>query len=235
VSVEPDTDAASPPDSYRFAPDLPLEPVAQGTSIVVRGDPTAAPGELALRLLAPSSRNQGGTVLIDTDDVARRTVVRWKQATDAPISRLAVVGCDGGRDEPPEELGMASCVSQPNDLTGLGIQYSKLARSFTEGPRGRLRVGLDSVSTLLMYCDDVQTVYRFVHTFTGRLRSTGQLGVFVFNPGMHDDRVSSVVTQPFDGTVDVRLNDDGTRECRVSGLLDQPSGWIPLQGESIDA
>jgi KaiC/GvpD/RAD55 family RecA-like ATPase len=234
VSVDSGTGATSP-DRYRFAPDLPLEPIAQGTSIVVRGDPTAAPGELALRLLAPSSRDRGGTVLIDTDDAPRRTVTRWTQATDVPVSRLAVVGCDGGRDEPPEGLGMASCVSQPSDLTGLGIQYSKLARAFTEGPRGRLRVGLDSVSTLLMYCDDVQTVYRFVHTFTGRLRSTGQLGVFVINPAMHDDRVSSVVTQPFDGTVDVRLNDDGTRECRVSGLLNQPSGWTTLRDESIDS
>jgi hypothetical protein len=228
VSAEFEAGAATPNDRYEFDPDLPLRPVAHGTSLVVRGPPEAAPGDLALRLLSPVSRNQGGTVLIDTDDAPRRVADRWMALTDVPAARLGVVSCDGGREGDPETLGATACVSQPSDLTGLGIQYSKLARSFTEGPRGRLRVGLDSVSTLLMYCDDVQTVYRFLHTFTGRIRSTDQLGVFVFTPEMHDERVSSVVTQPFDAAVDVRLADDGEREVRVSGLHDQPSTWTRL-------
>jgi hypothetical protein len=228
MSAEFGTDATTPDSRYEFDPALPLRPVAHGTSVVVRGDSAAAPGDLALRLLSPVPRNAGGTLLIDTDDTSRRTADRWTELTDAPASRLAVVSCDGGRTREPDGLGAGVCVSGPDDLTGLGIQYSKLARSFTEGSRGRLRVGLDSVSTLLMYADDVQTVYRFLHTFTGRLRSTGQLGVFVFNPEMHDQRVASVVTQPFDAAVDVRLADDGTREMRVSGPSDQPTEWTPV-------
>jgi hypothetical protein len=228
VSAEFEAGAAASNDQYAFDPALPLGPVAYGTSLVVRGPPEAAPGDLALRLLSPVSRNQGGALLIDTDDAQRRTVDRWTAVTDVPAARLAVVSCDGGRETDVETLGAGACVSQPSDLTGLGIQYSKLARSFTEGPRGRLRVGLDSVSTLLMYCDDVQTVYRFLHTFTGRIRSTDQLGVFVFTPEMHGDRVSSVVTQPFDAAIDVRLADNGERELRVSGLHDQPTTWTSL-------
>ncbi|WP_380681385.1 DUF7504 family protein [Salinigranum sp. GCM10025319] len=210
---------------YEFTSGIPLRPMPSGTTLVVRGDPSGALDELAMRLLSPVPHDQGGTVLVDTDDPTRRTAARWAETTDTPVSRLGVVSCHGGRDDPPTSLGATTCVARPNDLTGLGIQYSKLVHSFVDSPRGRLRVGLDSVSTLLMYCDDVQTVYRFLHTFTGRIRSTGQLGVFVVNPEMHDDRVLNVVTQPFDGVVDVRRTDDGRGELRVSGLADQPESW----------
>lgn len=226
MSAEPDSDTGAGPNRYEFTPDLPLRPVATGTTLVVRGPPEAAPGDLAMRLLAPVPQTQGGAVVVDTDDAPRRTAERWTDVTGTPASRLGVVGC-GGHDG-GETLGATACVSQPSDLTGLGIQYSKLTRSFSGGPRGRLRVGLDSISTLVMFCDDVQSVYRFLHTLTGRVRSTGQLGVFVYSPSMHDDRISNVLTQPFDAAVDVRLTDDGTRELRITGLSDQSSAWTPL-------
>jgi hypothetical protein len=228
VSVESGADAAPPGDRYVFASDLPVPPVAHGTSVVVRGDAAAGPGAVAMRLLEPVSRRQGGALLVETDDTQRGIATRWAASTDVPLSRLAVVSCEGGRRDPPADLGASGCVSQPSDLTGIGIQYAKIARSFTEGPRGRLRVGLDSVSTLQLYCDDVQTVYRFLHTFTGRIRTSGQLGVFVFNPEMHDERVASVVTQPFDAAVDVRLDGDGHRELRVTGVADHSPTWTPL-------
>ena len=79
-----------------------------------------------------------------------------------------------------------------------------------------------------MFCNDVQSVYRFLHTFTGRIRSSGQLGVFVYSPSMHDDRVTSIVTQPFDAAIDLRLTDDGARQFRTSGLSGQDSAWLPI-------
>ena len=228
LSAEPGADAAIGDTHYEFVPDLSLDPVACGTNIVVRGPPEADPSDVGMRLLTPVPQNQGGAVLVDTDNSPRLTAERWAEVTGVSPARLGVVSCDGGLDGPEESLGATACVSQPNDLTGLGIQYSKLSRSFSGGPRGRLRVGLDSVSTLLMFCDDVQSVYRFLHTFTGRIRSSGQLGVFVYSPSMHDDRVSSIITQPFDAAIDVRLTDEGTREFRTSGLSEQPSPWLPI-------
>lgn len=222
------TDAGAAGDCYAFASDLPVPAVAHGTSVVVRGEPEAAPGKLAMQLLTPTSRERGGALLMETDDTQRGVATRWRDSTDVPLSRLAVVSCDGGPRSDPDELGASACVSQPSDLTGLGIQYAKLARSFTEGPRGRLRVGLNSVSTLQMFCDDVQTVYRFLHTFTGRIRTSGQLGVFVFNPEMHDPRVAGIVTQPFDVAVDVRVAEDGHREAKVTGVPDYDSTWMPV-------
>jgi hypothetical protein len=84
VSAEFGTDATTPDSRYEFHADLPLRPVAHGTSVVVRGDSAAAPGDLALRLLSPVPRNAGGTLLIDTDDTSSRTANRWTSSPTRP-------------------------------------------------------------------------------------------------------------------------------------------------------
>lgn len=229
MSVEPRRDDEGPPDDYRFGPDLPVDRVPRGTSLVVRGSAAAAPGALAMRLLAPVTERDADALLVETDDTPRGVTTRWTEGTDVPLSRLAVVSCDGGRRDPPTGLGGTGRVSRPSDLTGIGVQYAKVARSFGGGPHSRLRVGLDSVSTLQLYCDDVQTVYRFLHALTGRIRASGRLGVFVFNPEMHDPRVTRVVSRPFDATVDVRVGDSGGREARFTDVSGQTSAWTPLR------
>ncbi|AUV81132.1 hypothetical protein C2R22_05215 [Salinigranum rubrum] len=228
MSVEPHPDGGAPVDGYGFAPNLPVSPVARGTSLVVRGSAEADPSALAMRLLAPVTERDVGALLVETDDTQRGVTARWAAGTNVPRSRLAVVDCNGERRDSPDGLGGAGYVSRPSDLTGIGIKCAEVARSFVDGPRGRLRVGLDSVSTLLLYCDDVQAVYRFLHAFTGRIRTSGRLGVFVFNPEVHDPRVARVTSRPFDAAVDVRVGERGQREVRVDGVPGQTPAWTPL-------
>jgi len=61
-------------------------------------------------------------------------------------------------------------------MTGIGIKLSEYLQEFYE-TRGvtQNRVLLHSVSTLLMY-SDLQTVFRFLHVFTGRIQSADALG-----------------------------------------------------------
>lgn len=231
MSAESHRDDGTTTGDYRFGADLPVDRVSRGTSLVVRGSAAAAPGALAMRLLAPVTGRDPGALLVETDDTPRGVATRWTEGTDVPLSRLAVVSCDGGRHDSPTDLGGAGRVSRPGDLTGIGVQYAKVARSFGGGPHSRLRVGLDSVSTLQLYCDDVQTVYRFLNALTGRIRASGRLGVFVFNPEMHDPRVARVVSQPFDAAVDVRVGDSGGREARLTDVSGQTSAWTPLRTE----
>jgi hypothetical protein len=228
VSVEGDAGGADPRERYEFAAPVPFGPVPRGTTILVRGPPQAAPGKLAMRLLAPPRDGDGRALLVETDDTARGAAARWRDLTAASLSRLAVVGCNGGRDAAPEGLGASATVGAPGDLTGIGVQYGRLARSFARGEAGRLRVGLDTVSTLLLYCDDLPTVYRFLHTLTGRTRASGRLGVHVVNPALHDERTGRLVAGLFDVTVDVRRGDDGTREARPAGLPGRTAGWTTL-------
>jgi hypothetical protein len=76
-----------------------------------------------------------------------------------------------------------------------------------------------------MYVDELQPVYRFLHTVTGRVRSADGVAACVVDPSARDERTVSSIAQTFDGRVDVRRTDDGKHQLRVRGLPDQPEGW----------
>jgi hypothetical protein len=70
-----------------------------------------------------------------------------------------------------------------------------------------------SLSTLLMY-SDLQTVFRFLHVFTGRVQSVDGLGLFAIDDSAHDEQTMNTLKQLFDGIV--RTREDGPPEVRVA-------------------
>jgi hypothetical protein len=51
-----------------------------------------------------------------------------------------------------------------------------------------------------MYAD-LQTVFRFLHVFTGRIQSVEGLGLFAIDSSAHDDKTMNTLKQLFDGIV----------------------------------
>lgn len=72
---------------------------------------------------------------------------------------------------------------------------------------------LHSLSTLLMYAD-LQTVFRFLHVFTGRIQSVGGLGVFTIDADAHDDRTMNTIKQLFDGII--TTHEDAPPDIRIA-------------------
>ncbi|MFT4957855.1 MAG: hypothetical protein ACI9EZ_001173, partial [Halobacteriales archaeon] len=97
--------------------------------------------------------------------------------------------------------------SSPVDMTGIGIQLSEFLEEFYE-VRGHQqnRILLHSVSTLLMY-SDLQTVFRFLHVFTGRVQSADGLGLYVIDSTAHDEQTMNTLKQLFDGIINVEEGD----------------------------
>jgi len=125
------------------------------------------------------------------------------------------------------ESELVRYASSPVDLTGIGIELSELLRALYQ-KRGltRNRILLHSLSTLLMY-SDLQTVFRFLHVFTGRVQSADALGVFIIDSSAHDEQTVSPLKQLFDGIVTVREDDDGDFEGRLMGV-DGGTEWRSL-------
>jgi hypothetical protein len=117
-------------------------------------------------------------------------------------------------------------VSAPGDLTGIGIAFSSLYEQLYDGGVERVRTGLYTLAPLLMFVDEVQPLYRFLHTVTGRIRSAGGLGVAAMDPQTEDETTVRTLLQPFDGEIQLREADG--HEMRIRGLDDQPDGWQPI-------
>lgn len=175
-----------------------------GTSVLVTGTADQA-RERLLDILEDVAGSETA-VYITTDQGARSAVSAFEERGVDPSIRLGVVDASGSEEQgvdgiPVEQLG------SPGDLTGMSLGFAKIAQRFEQaGSGGRIRVGLTSISTLLMYAD-VQTVFRFLHVFTSRIRSGGLFGVFVLDPGMHDDQTVNTVRAIFD--CELRVTGDG--------------------------
>ena len=205
-----------------------------GTSLLITGQPMTGKRRLGLDVLANGAASGDGAIVVTTKDDAERVLDDFRSAagngdgdgnsnsdgsTGLDGTNLGIVDCVS-RQQGVDELADArvTYVSSPEDMTGIGIEFSELLEEFRSN-RGleRNRVLFHSITALLLYSNP-ETVFRFLHVFTGRIRSVGGLGVFVIESTVHDDRTMGTIQQLFDGVIAV---DDGVEpNVRLPGVTD---------------
>jgi len=207
-------------------PGVEVEP---GTNLLVAGPPMTGKRELAIEILAHGSRRGEGSIVVTTKDGGEdvREALRESLGRDEG-GQLGVVDCVSKQPgTSPVDTADIAYVSSPKDMTGIGIQLSEFLEAFyKEGGAQRNRILLHSLSTLLMY-SNLQTVFRFLHVFTGRVQSADALGVFVIDSTAHDQQTMSTLQQLFDGQIEVREDDDGGTQLRVQGV-GETTDWRPV-------
>ncbi|WP_248897094.1 RAD55 family ATPase [Haloplanus halobius] len=201
---------------YDLGPPLNAE-VDEGTNLLLSGPALTGKKELAFDILTTGVRNDEGAIVVSNTDGAKRVFEAFSERIDYEDRPLAVVDCvtrqqgvSDIRDDPRIRY-----TSSPVDMTGVGIKFSELLQEFYE-ERGieRNRVFLDSLSTLLMY-SDLQTVFRFLHVFTGRVQSVDGLGLYAIDSSAHDDKTMNTLKQLFDGVIETR--EDAEPTARLPG------------------
>jgi KaiC/GvpD/RAD55 family RecA-like ATPase len=202
--------------------------VEEGTNLLVEGPPMSGKRDLGFRILADGVQNGEGAIVVTTKDGADRVVTDFADVSGAPDATVGVVDCvtkqQGMGDR--RESDLVRYASSPNDLTGIGIELSELLRAlYEQRDVTRNRILLHSLSTLLMY-SDLQTVFRFMHVFTGRVQSADALGVFVVDSTAHDEQTVSTLKQLFDGVISIEEHDEGFR-TRLLGVGDDDT-WREL-------
>jgi len=114
-----------------------------------------------------------------------------------------------------------------DDVSEVAVALAKhLSRAEDRGVK-RLRIGLDGLDALLAGADPA-LAFRFLHLFTGRVRTGGLLAVAHMDPARHGPATVSNVRALFDGVLEVRATDDG-REGRLRGIDDGPGRWAPIR------
>jgi KaiC/GvpD/RAD55 family RecA-like ATPase len=205
--------------------DRSLGGVAEGTNLLVTGDAVSGMEEFVGEAVSEGTENGEGTVYVTTDDTAEELLKR--HGGNDP-DRFGVVDCVTESQGDEEQNGTVKFASSPSDMTGIGVKVSSFLKEFHE-ERGIQdnRVFVDSVSTLLTH-SSLETVFRFLHVFTGRIRSVDGFGVFFYDPVAHGEREYSTLRQLFDGVVEVERGDDEDVRLRVVGLRDEPTEWVGL-------
>ncbi|WP_380678144.1 RAD55 family ATPase [Salinigranum sp. GCM10025319] len=201
---------------YDLSPALDAE-VQPGTNILLAGPPLTGKRALAFDILASGVEADEGAVVVSTKDSAQRVLSDLERRFDYENRPVAVVDCvtkqQGINDV--TETERVKYVSSPVDMTGIGIKLSEILEEFYQRREiQQNRVMLHSLSTLLMY-SDLQTVFRFLHVFTGRLQSVDALGLFAIDSTAHDDQTMNTLKQLFDGIV--TTHEEGEPTVRLPG------------------
>ncbi|MFB6163899.1 MAG: hypothetical protein ABEJ31_01960 [Haloarculaceae archaeon] len=126
-------------------------------------------------------------------------------------SAVLVVGSGGGvgarGPEPPADSYHVHQVTDPADLTGLGMALNRCLAEWAD-PDVQLALCFDSLSILLQYAD-LERVFRFLHMITGRLAEVAATSHFHLDPAAHDAQTIAQLSQVFDSRVEV--DDAGER------------------------
>lgn len=201
---------------YDLAPAVDAE-VTPGSNILVTGPPLTGKRSLALDVLAEGTRNGDASVIVTTKDSGDRVLDDFQRRTPYEGRPVAVVDCvtrqQGVGDLRDDDR--IKYTSSPVDMTGIGIKLSEFLQAFyQEQGIERNRIMVHSLSTLLMY-SNLQTVFRFLHVFTGRIQSVDGLGLFCIDSTAHDDRTMNTLKQLFDGIV--TTSEDEPPTVRLAG------------------
>ncbi|WP_440769674.1 RAD55 family ATPase [Natronorubrum sp. DTA28] len=207
---------------YDLADVIPDAEIESGTNLLVAGPPLTGKRQIAFDILASGADRGDGSIVVTTKDSADKVLETFTASVDASTdANVGVVDCVtkqrgiGTVDDDPR----IKYASSPVDMTGIGIKLSEFLQEFYED-RGLTenRVLLHSVSTLLMY-SNLQTVFRFLHVFTGRIQSADAMGVYVIDSTAHDDQTMNTLKQLFDAVIELEEPADGEEpEIRTAGL-----------------
>lgn len=206
---------------YTLAGPLDDIDVAPGSNILVLGPAMSGKQRFAYQVVADGTIAGDGGIIISTSDGAehvRRTYesMLGDEEPDGPLGIIDCVSNQQGGEE-ADDGDRVKYASSPVDMTGIGIDLSELLEEFHDvHGLDRNRVVLDNISTMLMY-SNVQTIFRFLHVFTGRVQNVDGLGLYLMDPSAHDAQTINTLKGLFDGMVETSDEDDSLTYTGVQG------------------
>jgi KaiC/GvpD/RAD55 family RecA-like ATPase len=216
--------------------DIAIGGIKKGSNIMLIGPPMCGKETVLYSIMYyGAAKNENAVITVTTRESATH-ILEWfkEQKLTLPLSRIGIVDCVtktlGGASVENENVKIAS---SPVDLTGIGVKISQFFEEFFMKKNiKKTQLHINSLSTILMY-SNIQTVFRFLHVFTGRIKSAGSLGIYVIESGMHDEQAISTLKQLFDGMIEIKAEND-TYFIRVVGLSPKPTNWFEYEIEGAN-
>src|SRR5659263_33567 len=207
--------------------------IRKGSNIMLIGPPMSQKEVILHSIMYHGTAiNDNAIITVNTREPASVILERFKENKIVlPLSRIGIIDCISksvGMDA--FETESIKFASSPKDLTGIGVRISEFFEDFLMKQKiQKIQLHINSLSTILMY-SNIQTVFRFMHVFTGRIKAAGALGIFVVDSGMHDDHTIVALKQLFDGIIEIKEEND-KNYIRTVGLSSKPTPWLEYEVE----
>ncbi len=204
--------------------------IKKGSNIMFIGPPMSGKQVILNHILYHGAKNENAIITVSTRESAAH-ILEWfrEEHLDIPLSRIGIIDCVsktlGGAVIENENIKIAS---SPVDLTGIGVKISQFFEEFVMKKNIlKVQLHINSLSTIMMY-SNIQTVFRFLHVFTGRIKAAGALGIYVVESGMHDEQAVATLKQLFDGMIEIKSEGD-KNFIRMASVTSKPSPWFEYE------
>jgi hypothetical protein len=179
--------------------------VDPGTNVLVlAGALSDAKGDHCLDLLDTGPPDTLDVLRISYSKGVDELVDEYRDAHGQLPARTGIVrvgnqaSLTGADPDAADTDGVAVTTANPNDVTGLGMRLNNYLGD--HDPETQLVVCFDSLTQMLQFAD-VQSVFKFVHMFTGQLREVDAIAHFHMDPDAHDPQTISRLKPAFDEAV----------------------------------
>jgi KaiC/GvpD/RAD55 family RecA-like ATPase len=167
--------------------------IPKGSNILLSGPPLSGTSMMAKYICLDALERKEAVIYISTKESGEK-IQKWvSERTD--IKGLGIVDCISKSlrlKTNIEDSNSIKYVSSSVDLTGVSVKYSGLLERFWNIEEYKnIRVTIDSLSTLLMY-SNVQTVFRFLHILTGRVKKIDGYGIFTLDEDPENPQVAPI-------------------------------------------
>lgn len=209
--------------------------IKKGSNIMLIGPPMSGKEAILNLIMYHGAKSENAVITVTTRESAAHILEWFKEnKLTLPMSKIGIVDCVvktlGGAATETENIKIAS---SPVDLTGIGVKISQFFEEFFMKKNTRkIQLHINSLSTILMY-SNIQTVFRFLHVFTGRIKAAGALGIYVIESGMHDEQAIVTLKQLLDGIIEIKSEND-RNFIRVVGLSSKPTPWFEYEIENAE-
>ncbi len=172
-------------------------------NVMLFGPPMIGKTIFARNMLLNELRKGCGGIYVTTNDVGE-DVLDWFSEFNVKIK---IVDCISKTIQPNStDTDVIRRVSSPIDLTGVSVHINIFLEDYyKEGIKSV--VVFDSVSSFLMYTN-LQTVYRFLHIITRRIKSAKSKAIYIVQNGMHDDQTIATIKQMLDCVIELKEEGD---------------------------
>ncbi|WP_340819398.1 recombinase RecA [Methanolobus sp. WCC4] len=209
--------------------------IREGTNLMIIGPPMSRKDDLLDAIIFNSQSPDDSAIMVSTREPGER-ILGWFE--------------DNGMDMSNADIGVVDCVtktlglgaadtdqikraSSPVDLTGIGVKISQFFEEMlVKKQKKKIHLCINSLSTILMY-SNIQTVFRFLHVFTGRVKAANGFGLYVVEDEMHDAQTIATLKQLFDGMIEIKAAGDAY-VIRVVGLTSKPTPWFEYNIDGKD-
>lgn len=208
--------------------------IKKGSNILLIGPPMSGKESISNHIIHDNeSQNENALMVVTTCEPAIHMIERFKEIEpNLLLSRVGFVDCVSIKcGVTAVENNNIRLVNGPEDLTAIGVKISQFFEDFYMKKKIRkIQLHINSLSTLLMY-SNIQTIFRFLHVFTLRIKMANAIGIYVIDSEMHDEQIISTIKQLCDGMIEVKSENDRTF-IRTVGILSEPTSWLEYQIEA---